>query len=63
MVYLEHLASALYLDRRETVDHYLAVMERLCVEALPTSASLEMLEGMLKRRLRDVSPGSGPARA
>ena len=36
-----------YLDKRETVDHYLAVMERLCVEALPTPDSLEMLEEML----------------
>jgi transcriptional regulator with XRE-family HTH domain len=48
VVYLEQLTSALYLDKRETVDHYLAVMERLCVEALPTPGSLEMLEGMLK---------------
>ena len=50
VVYLEQLTSALYLDKRETVDHYLAVMERLCVEALPTPGSLEMLEGMLKQR-------------
>ena len=51
VVYLEQLTSALYLDKREAVDHYLAVMERLCVEALPTPGSLEMLEGMLKQRL------------
>jgi transcriptional regulator with XRE-family HTH domain len=50
VVYLEQLTSALYLDKREAVDHYLAVMERLCVEALPTPGSLEMLEGMLKQR-------------
>ena len=48
VVYLEQLTSALYLDKRETVDHYLAMMERLCVEALPTPASLEMLNGMLR---------------
>ena len=30
VVYLEQLTSALYLDKREDVDHYLAVMERLC---------------------------------
>jgi hypothetical protein len=48
VVYLEQLTSALYLDKREAVDHYLAVMERLCVEALPTPASLEMLNGMLR---------------
>src|SRR5271170_1010087 len=39
LVYLEQLTSALYLDKRETVDHYLAVMEHLCVEALPASDS------------------------
>jgi transcriptional regulator with XRE-family HTH domain len=50
VVYLEQLTSALYLDKRDAVDHYLAVMERLCVEALPTPGSLEMLEGMLKQR-------------
>jgi hypothetical protein len=48
VVYLEQLTSALYLDKRETVDHYLAVMERLCVEALPTPGSLEMLQKMLR---------------
>jgi transcriptional regulator with XRE-family HTH domain len=43
VVYLEQLTSALYLDKRETVDHYLEVMERLCVEALPTDASMEKI--------------------
>ena len=33
IVYLEQLTSALYLDKRADVEHYLAVMERLCVEA------------------------------
>jgi transcriptional regulator with XRE-family HTH domain len=48
VVYLEQLTSALYLDKRETVDHYLAVMERLCVEALPSPTSVELIEAMLK---------------
>jgi len=43
VVYLEQLTSALYLDKRETVDHYLEVMERLCVEALSTHASMEAI--------------------
>jgi hypothetical protein len=47
VVYLEQLTSALYLDKRETVDHYLAVLERLCVEALPTSGSLKMISELL----------------
>ncbi len=48
VVYLEQLTSALYLDKRETVDHYLAVLERLCVEALPTSGSLKMISDLLQ---------------
>jgi len=48
LVYLEQLTSALYLDKRETVDHYLAAMEHLCVEALPTSDSMAMISAMLR---------------
>ncbi len=48
VVYLEQLTSALYLDKLETVDHYLVVMDRLCVEALPTSSSVEAINAMLK---------------
>jgi hypothetical protein len=48
VVYLEQLTSALYLDKRETVDHYLAVIERLCVEALPTSSSVKMISELLE---------------
>jgi Domain of unknown function (DUF5753) len=47
VVYLEQLTSALYLDKRETVDHYLAVIERLCVEALSTSSSVKMIGELL----------------
>ena len=47
VVYLEQLTSALYLDKRETVDHYLAVLERLCVEALPASSSVKMISDLL----------------
>jgi transcriptional regulator with XRE-family HTH domain len=47
VVYLEQLTGALYLDKRETVDHYLAVLERLCVEALPTSSSVKMISELL----------------
>ncbi|MGH3912652.1 MAG: helix-turn-helix domain-containing protein, partial [Pseudonocardiaceae bacterium] len=34
IVYLEQLTSALYLDKRQDVDSYLGVLERLCVQAL-----------------------------
>jgi transcriptional regulator with XRE-family HTH domain len=33
VVYLEQLTSALYLDKRESLDHYLAVLDRLCIQA------------------------------
>jgi hypothetical protein len=47
VVYLEQLTSALYLDKRDTVDHYMAVLERLCVEALTVEASLKMIKDLL----------------
>jgi transcriptional regulator with XRE-family HTH domain len=46
VVYVEQLASALYLDKREDVDRYSEVMERLCaVSTTPdeTSALLEKI--------------------
>ena len=33
VVYVEQLTSALYLDKRDDIDHYAAAMERLAVEA------------------------------
>ncbi|MFB9839061.1 hypothetical protein [Actinoallomurus acaciae] len=48
MVYLEQLTSALYLDKREDVDHYLAVMERLCIDAEPATAIRDTLNRILK---------------
>ncbi|RAY15574.1 transcriptional regulator [Actinomadura craniellae] len=35
IVYLEQLTGAVYLDKREDVDHYLAVLNRLAVQATP----------------------------
>lgn len=48
VVYLEQLTSALYLDRREDLDHYLAVMERLCLEAEPATDTADVLGRILK---------------
>jgi hypothetical protein len=48
VVYVEQLTSALYLDKREDVDHYAAAMERLCVEAEPPTRTAEVLTGILK---------------
>jgi Domain of unknown function (DUF5753)/Helix-turn-helix domain len=48
IVYLEQLTSALYLDKREDIDHYLAVMERLCVEAEPPTETPKVLQTISK---------------
>jgi transcriptional regulator with XRE-family HTH domain len=50
VVYLEQLTSALYLDKRETVDHYLAVMDRLCLAAAPAAASARTINAVLRER-------------
>lgn len=47
VIYIEQLTSALYLDKREDVDHYFAAMERLCVEAKPPDATPEFIHGLL----------------
>jgi transcriptional regulator with XRE-family HTH domain len=43
LVYLEHLTSALYLDKRDEVERYLKVMERLCLESEPPTKTVELL--------------------
>ena len=48
VVYLEQLTSAIYLDKRETVDHYMAVMERLCLAAAPAAASAKAINAILR---------------
>ncbi|MFJ5232019.1 helix-turn-helix domain-containing protein [Kitasatospora sp. NPDC088391] len=48
VVYLEQLTSALYLDKRDDVDEYLQVMERLCVDSLTPQQTLELLRTILK---------------
>lgn len=47
VVYMEQLTSALYLDKRDDVDHYAAAMERLCIDADPPSRTAETLERIL----------------
>ena len=43
VVYLEQLTSALYLDKREDVDHYMEVMNHLSAEALTPARSARFL--------------------
>ena len=48
VVYLEQLTSALYLDKRDDVDQYIQVMERLSVDSLTPEGSVELLSALLK---------------
>jgi hypothetical protein len=48
VVYVEHLTSALYLDRREDLDQYLHVMESICVRSTPPERTTEILHGILR---------------
>lgn len=48
IVYLEQLASALYLDKQSEVDTYLAVMERLRAEAYTPADSQKTLQALLR---------------
>ncbi|NUW42694.1 helix-turn-helix domain-containing protein [Nonomuraea rhodomycinica] len=43
VVYVEQLASALYLDKREDVDRYTEVMERLCAVSTTPDETAELL--------------------
>ena len=43
VVYIEQLTSALYLDKREDVDHYLEVMNHLSTEALTPAQSAKFI--------------------
>jgi transcriptional regulator with XRE-family HTH domain len=44
VVYIEQLASALYLDKPAEVDSYLEVMEQLCLQAEPAAKTPEILQ-------------------
>jgi hypothetical protein len=55
VVYIEQLTSALYLDKRDDVDHYAAAMERLCVEAEPPDRTEDVLHAVLQ----DIDETSG----
>ncbi|MFI6601653.1 helix-turn-helix domain-containing protein [Nonomuraea sp. NPDC050536] len=46
VVYVEQLASALYLDKREDVDRYTEVMERLCAVSTTPDETVELLRAI-----------------
>jgi transcriptional regulator with XRE-family HTH domain len=43
IVYLEQLTSALYLDKTQDVEHYLMVMNRLCIQAKSPAKTTQFL--------------------
>lgn len=47
VVYIEHLNSAIYIDKLDDVDQYAAAMERLCVEAEPPDRTAFVLDAIL----------------
>jgi hypothetical protein len=48
VVYLEHLTSALYLDKLEDVDHYLEVMNHLSTEALTPAQTAKFITELIQ---------------
>jgi len=48
VVFLEQLNSGQYLDKPDVVDTYLAVMERLCIDALTPAATVKTLRSMVR---------------
>lgn len=47
IVYVEQLASALYLDKREEVDRYSEVMERLCAVSTTPAETVDLLREIM----------------
>ncbi|WP_182873686.1 helix-turn-helix domain-containing protein [Microbispora sp. H10670] len=47
IVYVEQLASALYLDKREEVDRYTEVMERLCAVSTTPAETVDLLRQIM----------------
>jgi transcriptional regulator with XRE-family HTH domain len=48
VVYIEQLTSALYLDKREDVDHYMEVMNHLSTDSLTPSRTVRFIEEIIK---------------
>ena len=48
VVYIEQLTSALYLERRSDVDHYMEIMNRLSAEALTPSGTTRLIREIIK---------------
>lgn len=53
VVYLEQLTSALYLDKPEIIDSYMAVMEKVCMEAATPADSTDAIRMFIRQHLPD----------
>jgi hypothetical protein len=60
VVYIEHLTSAIYLEQRPDVEHYLGVMDRLSGQALTPADTKQLIEQAAPRDMttppREVLP-------
>jgi transcriptional regulator with XRE-family HTH domain len=57
VVYTEQLTGALYLDKREEVDAYMATVDRLSVESAPPRTTIEILNNFLQEMTPDDDAG------
>jgi transcriptional regulator with XRE-family HTH domain len=48
IIYLEQLSSAVYLDKKEDIQRYRGIMDRLCVQAKSPSETIRFFANMLK---------------
>jgi transcriptional regulator with XRE-family HTH domain len=53
VVYTEQLTGALYLDKRDDVDAYMAAVDRLSVESPPPRATVEIISRILQETTPD----------
>jgi transcriptional regulator with XRE-family HTH domain len=53
VVYTEQLTGALYLDKREDVDAYMATVDRLSVESAPPRTTIKILSEILQETTPD----------
>ncbi len=58
VVYTEQLTGALYLDKRDDVDAYMAAVDRLSVESAPPRTTVEILS----RILQETTPSDDDAK-
>jgi len=47
VVYVEHLTNALYLDKRDDIDHYVHVMDSICARSAAPDRTAEILGKLL----------------